>query len=154
MTFKLPGRNQYKKICFKCGEMVPAHEGYLKKYGAEYFVHHEKECNPSFDMEAFKKNPQQPKSSKVRSRSNKEKLLEEKIKTKSSSSKTLVASTPKYKVIDEPQEDIDPHVLDFLEAELMKRKTMGLPVIMLPKVIAYIKKLKETIEKLSPGEIV
>ena len=62
---KMSGRNRYKKICFKCAEMVPAYEGFLKSIKGEYFVHHIEECNPSFDMEAFKKNPIQPKSNKI-----------------------------------------------------------------------------------------
>jgi ABC-type uncharacterized transport system ATPase subunit len=142
----MKGRNRYKKICFKCGKMVPANEGYLKTVKGEYYVHHIEECNPKFDMKAWEKNPIQPGSNK-----NKEKVLEKKTKTKSIS---LMASTPKIKVIDEPEVEVDPEILGFLESELKKRQLMGQPIIMLPKVIAYIKHLKATVEKLSSGEIV
>ena len=49
----IPGRNKFKKICFKCGVMVPANEGYLKKHGDKYVVKCLKECKPDFDEKAF-----------------------------------------------------------------------------------------------------
>ena len=49
----IPGRNKFKKNCFKCGFMVPANEGYLKKHGDKYVVKCLKECKPDFDEKAF-----------------------------------------------------------------------------------------------------
>ena len=46
-------RNKFKKPCYKCGKIVPAHEGYLKDFGKDaasrWGVHCIEECNPNYD---------------------------------------------------------------------------------------------------------
>lgn len=121
-------RNIYKKKCFKCGEMVPANEGFLLKVGETYHVHHALNCSPDFDLAQFKKD----------AKLNKPQLKE-------------VKKTLKKQKLEQPQEfvELEDDILPLLESILAKRKTLGQPIVMLPTIINYIKGLQARIEELS-----